>query len=284
MQPEHARAARRRRPPRRRPGHRLSRPKPCRRRISPPTAPPAPAGRAPTRSSCRRARPAASASPPATSSASPAPRARRCGDLNLWSAADLSSASSPARPGRCTAPTSRPATGSGRACRICARWRRSPRTPSTGTASTASAAGVHDVIGTRCDPYTHRLLSGGDYHHCCHSNLTRALGGRDRPAARRGRGPCPRRPQRLHVHRLHPRHRPVLHEGEPGAPRRLPRALRRDRPPRRALRLPGRRLRGRAFQRRRRLPSAPGRDLPPARAAGRLDPAAAQRLSRSHGA
>ena len=34
---------------------------------------------------------------------------------------------------------------------------------------------VHDVIGTRCDPYTHRLLSGGQYHHCCHSNLTRAL-------------------------------------------------------------------------------------------------------------
>jgi uncharacterized protein YcgI (DUF1989 family) len=34
---------------------------------------------------------------------------------------------------------------------------------------------VHDVIGTRCDPYTHRLLSAGDYHHCCHSNLTRAL-------------------------------------------------------------------------------------------------------------
>ncbi|WP_163849030.1 urea carboxylase-associated family protein [Pseudooceanicola aestuarii] len=34
---------------------------------------------------------------------------------------------------------------------------------------------VHDVIGTRCDPYTHRLLSGGEYHHCCHSNLTRAL-------------------------------------------------------------------------------------------------------------
>lgn len=34
---------------------------------------------------------------------------------------------------------------------------------------------VHDVIGTRCDPYTNRLLSGGEYHHCCHSNLTRAL-------------------------------------------------------------------------------------------------------------
>ncbi len=34
---------------------------------------------------------------------------------------------------------------------------------------------VHDVIGTRCDPYTHKLLSGGDYHHCCHSNLTTAF-------------------------------------------------------------------------------------------------------------
>jgi uncharacterized protein YcgI (DUF1989 family) len=34
---------------------------------------------------------------------------------------------------------------------------------------------VHDVIGTRCDPYTNKLLSGTDYHHCCHSNLTRAL-------------------------------------------------------------------------------------------------------------
>ncbi|MGI8527391.1 MAG: urea carboxylase-associated family protein [Pseudolabrys sp.] len=36
-------------------------------------------------------------------------------------------------------------------------------------------AGIHDVIGTRCDPYTNRLLSGQNYHHCCHSNLTRAL-------------------------------------------------------------------------------------------------------------
>ena len=39
----------------------------------------------------------------------------------------------------------------------------------------ADGAGVHDVIGTRCDPYTNRLLSGADYHHCCHSNLSRAL-------------------------------------------------------------------------------------------------------------
>lgn len=39
----------------------------------------------------------------------------------------------------------------------------------------ADGGSVHDVIGTRCDPYTHNLLSGGQYHHCCHSNLTRAL-------------------------------------------------------------------------------------------------------------
>lgn len=39
----------------------------------------------------------------------------------------------------------------------------------------ADGGSVHDVIGTRCDPYTGRLISGGDYHHCCHSNLTRAV-------------------------------------------------------------------------------------------------------------
>ncbi len=39
----------------------------------------------------------------------------------------------------------------------------------------ADGAGVHDVIGTRCDPYTNRLLAGDDYHYCCHSNLSRAF-------------------------------------------------------------------------------------------------------------
>ncbi|SLN66446.1 hypothetical protein TRL7639_03781 [Falsiruegeria litorea R37] len=34
---------------------------------------------------------------------------------------------------------------------------------------------VHDVIGTRCDPYTGNLLADTQYHHCCHSNLTRSL-------------------------------------------------------------------------------------------------------------
>ena len=34
---------------------------------------------------------------------------------------------------------------------------------------------VHDVIGTRCDPYTNHMLKGLDYNNCCHSNLIRAL-------------------------------------------------------------------------------------------------------------
>jgi len=39
----------------------------------------------------------------------------------------------------------------------------------------AFGGSVHDVIGTRCDPYTGMLLSGDSYHYCCHSNITRAL-------------------------------------------------------------------------------------------------------------
>ncbi len=39
----------------------------------------------------------------------------------------------------------------------------------------AYGGSVHDVIGTRCDPYTGNLLAGSQYHHCCHSNLIRAL-------------------------------------------------------------------------------------------------------------
>ena len=34
---------------------------------------------------------------------------------------------------------------------------------------------VHDVIGTRCDPYTEKILSNKEYHFCCHLNLIRAL-------------------------------------------------------------------------------------------------------------
>lgn len=55
----------------------------------------------------------------------------------------------------------------------------------------ADGGGIHDVIGTRCDPYTNFMLKGVDYHYCCHSNLTRALA--------RARG-MPATEAELHVH------------------------------------------------------------------------------------
>jgi uncharacterized protein YcgI (DUF1989 family) len=34
---------------------------------------------------------------------------------------------------------------------------------------------IHDLLGTRCDPYVTRMLTGEDFDHCCHSNLVRAV-------------------------------------------------------------------------------------------------------------
>ena len=36
-------------------------------------------------------------------------------------------------------------------------------------------ARVHDLLGTRCDPYVNRMLTGEDFHFHCHSNLVRAV-------------------------------------------------------------------------------------------------------------
>jgi len=119
---------------------------------------------------------------------------------------------------------------------------------------------VHDVIGTRCDPYTGHLLGGGDYHHCCHSNLTRALAkakGLSMDVAEQ------------HVH-------DVLNvfmctgftqetgqyfmKAQPRPARRLHRVLRRDRPSGGPVRMSRWRLRGTAFDRYRvLLPSPHGR-------------------------
>jgi hypothetical protein len=97
------------------------------------------------------------------------------GDLNLWNAADLSE--------RFYSGKTRALHGTHLSVgdRM---WSSLPalRPMATVTADTldwygidAFGGSVHDVIGTRCDPYTHALLSDGMYHHCCHSNLTRAL-------------------------------------------------------------------------------------------------------------
>ena len=109
------------------------------------------------------------------------------GDLNLWSAADLAE--------RFFSGKTRALHGThlstGDRLWSCLPYLRPMATITEDTLDWYGFDGfggrVHDVIGTRCDPYTHRLLSGGDYHHCCHSNLTRALAPH-RPAARRGRG------------------------------------------------------------------------------------------------
>lgn len=97
------------------------------------------------------------------------------GDLNLWNAADMSERffSGKTRALHATHVT----TGD----RL---WSTLPglRPMATITQDTlewygfdADGGGIHDVIGTRCDPYTNVLLSGVEYHHCCHSNLTRAV-------------------------------------------------------------------------------------------------------------
>lgn len=97
------------------------------------------------------------------------------GDLNLWHASDLSE--------RFFSGKTRALHGTHVSAgdRL---WSNLPylRPMATITADTlgwygwdADGAGVHDVIGTRCDPYTNKLLSGADYDRCCHSNLTRAL-------------------------------------------------------------------------------------------------------------
>lgn len=35
-------------------------------------------------------------------------------------------------------------------------------------------AGCHDLLGTRCDPYIHKILTGDELDCCCHSNLLNA--------------------------------------------------------------------------------------------------------------
>ncbi|MFC8125675.1 urea carboxylase-associated family protein [Streptomyces sp. NPDC057302] len=39
----------------------------------------------------------------------------------------------------------------------------------------AEGGRVHDLLGTRCDPYVNRMLGGGDFDYQCHSNLVRAV-------------------------------------------------------------------------------------------------------------
>ena len=97
------------------------------------------------------------------------------GDLNLWNAADLSERFFSGKTRQLHA--THVSTGD----RL---WSTMPglRPLATITHDTLDwygwdedGGGIHDVIGTRCDPYTNFMLKGLDYNNCCHSNLTRAL-------------------------------------------------------------------------------------------------------------
>ena len=103
------------------------------------------------------------------------PEGSQVGDLNLWNAHDLSE--------RLFTGKTRALHGThvGIGDRL---WSTLPhlRPMATITAdslhwygSDADGGRVHDVIGTRCDPYTQKRLTGRSYDRCCHSNLTRAL-------------------------------------------------------------------------------------------------------------
>ena len=97
------------------------------------------------------------------------------GDLNLWNASDLSECFYSGK----TRALHATHVGTGDRLWSCMPWLRPMATITHDTLDWYGfdefGAGVHDVIGTRCDPYTNHLLSGADYHHCCHSSLTRAL-------------------------------------------------------------------------------------------------------------
>jgi hypothetical protein len=97
------------------------------------------------------------------------------GDLNLWNAADLSERFFSGKTRQLHA--THVSTGD----RL---WSTMPglRPLATITHDTLDwygwdddGGGIHDVIGTRCDPYTNFMLKGMDYNNCCHSNLIRAL-------------------------------------------------------------------------------------------------------------
>ncbi len=103
------------------------------------------------------------------------PDGSQVGDLNLWNAADLSERFYSGK----TRALHATHVSTGDRLWSSFPWLRPMATITHDTLDwygfDAFGAGVHDVIGTRCDPYTAHLLTGGDYHYCCHSTLTRAL-------------------------------------------------------------------------------------------------------------
>jgi hypothetical protein len=68
-------------------------------------------------------------------------------------------------------------------------------------------------------PLYQPVIEGDEYHHYCHSNLTRALA-----MERKVHDVM----KRFHVHWVYARHASVFHESKPGSARRFHRVFRRD--------------------------------------------------------
>ena len=209
------------------------------------------------------------------------PEGSQVGDLNLWNAADLRERFYSGK----TRALHATHVSTGDRLWSTLPWLRPMATITHDTLAwygiDAFGAGVHDVIGTRCDPYTNFLLTGGDYHHCCHSNLTRTL------AAARN---LPLAEAETHVHDV------VNVFMCTGYSRDTNQYVMKASPARagdfielfaeidllgRTVELSGRRLRQRPLQRRRDVPPAARRNPPPAGGApGELAAVGAQRLRR----
>ena len=124
--------------------------------------------------------------------------------------------SSAARRGPSTGRMSASATGSGAGSRFSARWPRSPTTRSDGTASTRTAAASTTSSARVATPTPTASCTAA-------TTTTAAIPTSPGPSAPGWAGrratwnTPPRRPERVHVHGLHPRHAPLFHEGQPGA-------------------------------------------------------------------
>ena len=124
-------------------------------------------------------------------------------DFNMWNLHNPRERMWACARASCSRPTSAPMTASGRRCPYL-------RPMATITEDTLASYGVdsdggrvHDLLGTRCDPYVNKLLTGEDFHFHCHSNPTRAVaphGLTELDARRAQRVPGHRPERRRQVH------------------------------------------------------------------------------------
>ena len=108
-------------------------------------------------------------------SASSPSRGRRSATSTSGTGTIRASGCGPRAPASSRPRTSRCSTACGRRCPTCGRSRPSRRTASKDYGIDEFGGRIHDLLGTRCDPYVNRMLTGEDFDFHCHSNLVRAV-------------------------------------------------------------------------------------------------------------